>query len=301
MVVAVSDQPYCRQIAEHEPLHGTAPEGVQRWLLVEDADPWGPKPPRDSALPEAVKGWLAARSSEPGVRVQLIRCGESRRRGEAGRGTQPRQVFVVDAGVEAKARRILGARLELDAIPDLRLDDPSLSAHGFEPVTGPLWLVCTHGKRDRCCAKWGAKLWERMRARVDAPARVWQSSHLGGHRFAPVAAALPTGLMWGRVELDEVDTLVEGIAAGQVPLLPKLRGRCCHSRPFQAAEALLRQREGLDEDDALSLAPEGDLVTYATPAGTGQTTIRRTPGRPTLASCGDEALQPRAHFELAPA
>ena len=49
-------------------------------------------------------------------------------------------------------------------------------------------LVCTHGARDACCGKFGYGFYVEMRGlaavRGDG-VRVWRTSHLGGHRFAP--------------------------------------------------------------------------------------------------------------------
>ena len=38
-----------------------------------------------------------------------------------------------------------------------------------------------------------------MQARADN-IRVWQSSHFGGHQFAPTLIDLPTGRLWGHLE-----------------------------------------------------------------------------------------------------
>ena len=46
-----------------------------------------------------------------------------------------------------------------------------------------LVLVCTHGSRDRCCGTLGGAIY--AKAHKQAPEKVWQASHLGGHRFAP--------------------------------------------------------------------------------------------------------------------
>ena len=48
-------------------------------------------------------------------------------------------------------------------------------------------FICTHGRHDKCCAKFGQKLADQMRYHVheqNYPVEVWESSHLGGHRFA---------------------------------------------------------------------------------------------------------------------
>lgn len=65
----------------------------------------------------------------------------------------------------------------------------------------PDWLVCCHGSRDACCGKFGPQLVHRIRG--DNPQlRVWEVSHLGGHRFAPTAWHLPSWQLFGRLPLN---------------------------------------------------------------------------------------------------
>jgi hypothetical protein len=63
-------------------------------------------------------------------------------------------------------------------------------------------LLCTHGTRDRCCAKLGGGLFRDLSECLPAGARLWRTSHTGGHRFAPTAISLPDGLMWAGLDLD---------------------------------------------------------------------------------------------------
>ena len=74
------------------------------------------------------------------------------------------------------------------------------------PYDESLILVCTHGSRDRCCGKLGGFIY--AKAHKLAPDQVWQASHLGGHRFAPTLLVLPQGMMYGRVEEDDIPALL---------------------------------------------------------------------------------------------
>ena len=78
------------------------------------------------------------------------------------------------------------------------------------PLTDPLLLVCTHGRRDRCCALDGRALAAALAA-AEEP-HVWECSHLGGHRFAPTALVLPTGYLYGH--LDPASAVAARKAAG---------------------------------------------------------------------------------------
>jgi len=62
-------------------------------------------------------------------------------------------------------------------------------------------LVCTHGGRDQCCAKYGNPFQFYARNIITDlkwnHVRVWRSTHFGGHRFAPTAIDLPQGRYYG--------------------------------------------------------------------------------------------------------
>lgn len=294
---------YCRELAASEPLAGTATESVSRWVLLEDGDPWGRKPPRDSELAEPVQRWLLAQDARPDTRVQLIR------RPGASRGPR-RRLYLVDAPEYAPGRRTVELELELAELPALELpeDLEDLEALGARTLDAPLWLVCTHGTRDRCCAKWGVPLWDRLVAK--GRERVWQSSHLGGHRFAPTLVCLPAGLMWGRIQLDQAEALWTAAEAGQLALLDQLRGRCCHPRPVQAAECFVRSSAGLVDDGAVRLASWEEIgedhyrvelrvrdAAGAVQAQTLELHHRLDPKLLTAGGCGDP-LEPRSRYEL---
>ena len=112
----------------------------------------------------------------------------------------------------------------------------------FPKETGaPMCLVCVHGRRDRCCALHGSAVFRAVQAHgVD----VWQTSHLGGHRFAACALWLPDGLMYGRLRAEDAGAFVAARQAGEIGELSSFRGRCGYDRPTQAAEIFLRKRLG---------------------------------------------------------
>ncbi len=100
-------------------------------------------------------------------------------------------------------------------------------------------LICTHGRHDKCCAKFGQELADKMRYHVlkqKTSIEVWESSHLGGHRFAPTMLDFPTGLAYGRLTPDEIPNFLasrkEGLVYG-----PAYRGTVFLSELEQVAEA----------------------------------------------------------------
>jgi len=65
-------------------------------------------------------------------------------------------------------------------------------------------LICTHGSHDKCCAKYGSPFYRQALTIVAERSldlvRVWQASHIGGHRFAPTAIDFPTGRYYGYLD-----------------------------------------------------------------------------------------------------
>jgi hypothetical protein len=137
--------------------------------------------------------------------------------------------------------------LEVDHLDDLRGFDfaGSLAGGGLPgvPLDHPLLVVCTHGKRDRCCAKHGRPLYDALRHEIE-PGWVWQSTHVGGDRFAGNVVVLPEALYYGRVEPGDAAALLEAHAAGRIDL-ERYRGRAAYTFAAQAAEHALREAGGL--------------------------------------------------------
>ncbi|MBD0327231.1 MAG: sucrase ferredoxin, partial [Pyrinomonadaceae bacterium] len=111
-----------------------------------------------------------------------------------------------------------------------------------ELVTEPLYLVCTHGKRDKCCAKFGFPLYKSLRKERDGS--VWQSSHVGGDRFAANLLCFPHALFYAHMTEESAERVVSDYERGEI-VLEKFRGRACYSYPVQAAEFFIRRESGL--------------------------------------------------------
>ncbi len=152
-------------------------------------------------------------------------------------------------------------------------------------VTEPLHFVCTHGKRDRCCALYGMEVFNAM---IDeSPETVWQTSHLGGHRFAATSLSLPHGYAYGRLSAADGRELVRAHRYGELGPLKKLRGRTCYSSKAQVVEIALRERHGETTPDALRfVGEEGDRVTFRVGVGVDQLPVESIVGPDRMKSCG---------------
>jgi hypothetical protein len=222
-----------------ESLYATASR-VDTWLLLEYNLPWEAKALPASKLPDEVKSFLSGLlQSIPNSRFQFIR-----QRAPDSSGIR----FYLCQSAPMKPALY---RLNLSAYRDLlSLDVQSILAgwSGIKPVDERLFLVCTNGRRDPCCAWFGVPLYEAMKAYADD--EVWQTIHLGGHRFAGTMVCLPHGLYYGRVGREEVPTIVDATRAGHVHL-DNYRGCCTYEALVQAAEYFLRRETGILALDGL--------------------------------------------------
>lgn len=241
----------CSQISHlrEEPQLGTASR-VDRWLLLTYDRPMESRALPQSELPFTVKERLAeVLERVPRSRVLLLRSHELLEEGVSLRVVQGRESDPFYLTYSLDRYEDL---LDIDLVGILTGEtDP-----GVQPERDPFHLVCTNGRRDPCCAELGLPTFEAMQ-RVEGE-RVWQCSHVSGHRFAANVLAFPHGIYYGRVEPAGAAPLLAASAAGRL-LLGKLRGRACYQPVVQAAEGLLRQETGVLELEAYRLlgAEEG--------------------------------------------
>ena len=84
---------------------------------------------------------------------------------------------------------------------------------GWQTVEEPMYLVCTHGRRDACCGGLGSQLARTLTAEGYP---VWETTHLGGHRFAPNFVILPHGLYYGPVDAEGAVAAIEAHLNGVI-------------------------------------------------------------------------------------
>ena len=234
-----------------EPMAGTAPH-APRWVCLEHRGSW----PHDiTRHPDPAVADFAQRAARAGLRLLLIRR-HGRRLGDA-----PAHVFLADTRSGTATVDTVAGPDELAGLPLPGPDDPLPGT----PLVDPLLLVCTHGRRDRCCAVDGRALTAALTEAAEPD--VWECSHLGGHRFAPTALVLPTGYVYGNLDVGSAITARKAAAAGEVAT-ECCRGRSTWSPAGQVAELAVRAASGLRDVDALDVRPDiGDTVHVTTRSG----------------------------------
>lgn len=223
-----------------EPISGTAATATT-WLLLEQPGPWGAQALTSSHLDPVLGRALETAAKGTGVRVALIRrpgrhadSGTPEARKVYAAHTVPGNVWLRTATTR-DPHRLLDVDLAALGRGDHRTFDAALDGR---PHTGePLALVCTNGKRDRCCALLGRPLaTELASSGVDG---VWEVTHLGGHRFSPTLLVLPYGYAYGRAEAHAVKQVLHSVQEGRV-VVEGCRGNSAWERPGQAAELAVR-------------------------------------------------------------
>jgi hypothetical protein len=247
--------------------------GSRAWLLIEHPGPWGDDVDT-MALPPPLAD-AVARARRHGVRPQLIRTPRRRR------STPPLQVY---AGFSGPGGDVWLEGRELEDPGELAgLDLAAVGAGlppGFGvPVAGPVFLVCTHGRHNACCARVGAPLARFLHERFG---EVWETTHVGGDRYAANLVCLPHGLYYGDLDAPRALAAAEEYRRGRV-VLEGFRGRGGQPESAQAAEHFVRARTGvLGVEDVTVESMAGDVAVVR--AGTARYRLR-VEERP-MGACG---------------
>jgi hypothetical protein len=223
---------------------------ARSWLLVEHPGPWAERV-EDTDLPGPIADALR-RAGRHGVRAQFIRAPGRRR------PTPPLWVYTGFSGDTAPDGRPVTAWLEGRELGDpaelAGLDLAAVAAGrrpGFgSPVAGPLLLVCAHGRRNACCARTGAPLARALRERFGE--EVWETTHVGGDRYAANLVCLPHGLYYGDLDEQRAVTAARAYHRGEV-VLDRYRGRAGLPEPVQAAEHFVRAHTGIVSVDGVTV------------------------------------------------
>ena len=255
----------------------------RRFLLLEVPGPWGRSALDESHMEADVARRLAADADANDARVVLIR----RPGRHPSAGDQPRNLAWAMADTSPGTEGILWGYWQRPA--DLLGLDLAAAVPAWAGETGPqrVALVCTNGKRDRCCAVRGRPV---AAAITDATGwDAWESSHLGGHRFAATALLLPSGDMFGQLEPESAVEVLRQFDAGRI-VPAHYRGQCAQPLAAQAALHTAAVRLGDFRRGAIEVVA---LRPGLAGAGTGWPEAAG-PGRPATAAAGSPAASAAA-------
>ncbi len=252
--------------ATTESLYGTAAP-ARFWVAVEQNGPWGRTAATQSYLPTEVGDALTRLCRSTGGRLGLIR-----RPGEhADPRTGPRRCYLAWSGPQAfllvgrvqTPEELL--RLPFAALASGDLDSVRAALPRFRP-SEPVFLVCTNGRHDVCCAIRGRPV--ALAGHQGHPGRVWECSHTGGHRFSPTGVLLPWGRTLGRLDGDSVGEVLESADHGHLPvglLGPRHdRGSSAYLPSVQVGESAVRDEIRETDLEALTAHAAGPLTVRVT-------------------------------------
>lgn len=277
---------------------GTAPQATA-WIAIEQPGPWGRTALTESRLDAKVGALLAERSAATSTKVVLTRHPD---RPERTFDPESRRAWIAfpDSGLlrtgflpdPAEALEWDLAALAMGDVPDFGESTDDLTV-----------LACTNGSRDTCCAVRGRALVDALRTNDQTPAWLWESSHLGGHRFAPTALVLNTGYVHGRLEPDDLARVARVAREGRIDL-DSARGRTSLEPRLQVADLAVRRATGTTEADALRVLAHDERrcevrVTSGMAAGSVwlvDLEQREGPMRPE--SCGADPVPSRSWYVL---
>ena len=290
----------CAEESRHvaETLAGTF-KPADTFFLIESSLPdyggWSGEAVKTASKSGAFAGYLQHLQSAPRAKILFIRKPLSEGKN-----------FFVALTNQATPRIYQGQLADYHDL--LQLDISSLAADETPRINGrelaeidELYTVCTNGRHDPCCAAHGTPVYHELAAQAGAE-RVWQTTHIGGHRMAATLIAFPQGIVYGHVDPPDIEAIVSNQRAGYL-LTHKYRGRGAYAghaldaaahQAAGAAEAVIRERTRHYRLDDLRLQAVQDLganrqrVAFLDADG-GAHCAEVTTGMsaPRLTSCGD--------------
>lgn len=280
----------CARAAEerHDDLAGTATH-VNAFLLIEDNGPWGATAVRDSRLPEAVKAHLA--DTPKSLKVLLARRHlRDHRLGQL----QVVAAFPASGRMLTTTLANAAALTSIDVAAIARGEEPD-----WEPLDGPIFAVCTHGKHDTCCAERGRPVAAALTE--SRPEQTWEVSHIGGDRFSGNMVVLPDGLYYGRLDPESAAQVALEHDSGRLDLT-RLRGWAAQPMLVQYAEIALRRQLREDDITAIRLLEyEGGRCVFTRytldSEETYAVTVRRTEHGEAQLTCAKVQLAPLPRHE----
>ena len=207
----MSDLNYCSVLSRNsaEPLAGSAPFARHFVFITWPKKYWQYEAlEAKGGFPQGLKKWMKEQSEVNGkISIRLV--------SRAGLGQDKVEIYIYPE--KYCYSNVLPS--QIPAVLESYFRDGITAAFSPAPIEGEQIFICTHGRHDKCCAKFGQELADKMRyhvSRQKTAVEVWDSSHLGGHRFAATMIDFPTGRAYGHLSADELPNYLASRKAAQV-------------------------------------------------------------------------------------
>ena len=207
----MSDLNYCSVLSRNsaEPLAGSAPFARHFVFITWPKKYWQYEAlEAKGGFPQGLKKWMKEQSEVNGkISIRLV--------SRAGLGQDKVEIYIYPE--KYCYSNVLPS--QIPAVLESYFRDGITAAFSPAPIEGEQIFICTHGRHDKCCAKFGQELADKMRyhvSRQKTAVEVWDSSHLGGHRFAATMIDFPAGRAYGHLSADELPNYLASRKAAQV-------------------------------------------------------------------------------------
>ena len=225
---------------------GESPIGMaathERYVLVECPPPWPYQAPQAKPVPDALRALIDEFKGT--VRFLFVHSEAHKQPGAS------RVLFLRRpagrARVYHKSEATVRDLSEVAPLVRAYLAGESLPQLQDSQATRDI-LVCTHGTHDKCCGRYGNPFYQQacQIAADRQDVRLWQSSHFGGHRFAPTAIDFPDGRHYGFLDGEAFAAILA--RSGDIRYLDRVyRGWGLLPGPLQFLEKELALRHGWD-------------------------------------------------------
>lgn len=232
-----------------DPLPGTATHPERNLLLSWPRRYWERNLRHASNMPPSLVDRLDGLAAS-GRRVNLIY-----------RRQEPEELHRILLFPEGLSFDVLPNQLE-DFLEDAQ-QGRDLGIWAGSPINTPVLLCCTHGKKDKCCARFGYATYRQLQREIEGqalPVDLWESSHLGGCRLAASLISFPSRRKYGRIGNKDARALLEHEIRGQA-YLPCYRGNGALTPAQQCAETSALEwleRQGVRADNLVVAPPPAE-------------------------------------------
>lgn len=222
---------FCTELSRQQgdPLAGSAAHSEYNMLISWPRARWGRSLRHANDMSDSLIARLDA-IADSGRRINLIH-----------RRDQPSDIHRVYLMPERRCFEV--TRDELETFLETWQAGRPLDAWPKTELTEDLVLCCTHGRKDKCCAKFGYAAWQALDKAVceqRLPFKVWESTHLGGCRLAASMIILSPVRKYGRISPEQALPLLMTEASNQ-RYLPCYRGDSQLSAVQQSAQLAVLQ------------------------------------------------------------
>src|SRR5437763_10461186 len=194
---------FCSELTKqgNEPLAGSAMTAERYIFISWSKKLWARKQYDSQGFPQSLTGYLQNLQKDQRIFTRLIHQHGEDRKGNS-------QIFVMPDCIEYRDVAVQDIELLLREY----FEGKPSENYQLSTTNGTILFCCTHGKRDRCCAKFGQLTIYELRRLADVRKfnlDVWECTHINADRFAINAFVFPHGYMYGRVRVENARAIID--------------------------------------------------------------------------------------------